>query len=102
MRLDRPFRAADAIAAGLVTAQQLRGPRFRPLFRGIHVLADAPADVDQRARAALLRHPGAVIVGTTAAVLLGAADELGDPVELAVAGGSRPAPGLLLRRDRIG
>lgn len=106
MRLDRPFRGSEAIAAGLVTARQLRGPRFRPLFRGIHVLADAQDNLETAVQAALLRHRAGVVAGTTAAALHGALDEeltgSASPVELVVATGARPAPGLLLRRDRLG
>jgi hypothetical protein len=38
--LRSPFRGSDAVAAGLVTAKALRGPRFRRLFTGIFVGAD--------------------------------------------------------------
>lgn len=48
-RLDtrRPFTRAEALAAG-ITAAQLRGPRFRRLFRGVYVASSVP--VTQRLR----------------------------------------------------
>jgi hypothetical protein len=54
--VDRPFRHADALAAGL-TAGQLRGPRFRTVLRGVYVAASAPRHPVQRVEAALLIHP---------------------------------------------
>jgi hypothetical protein len=53
--LDQPFRGREAIARGLVTPGQLRGPRFRLLFRGVHVLrSDRPLDLLTWSRAAYL------------------------------------------------
>lgn len=105
MRLDRPFRGSEAIAAGHATRGDLRGPRFRRLGHDVYVLADIRADLDQAVRAALVRHPDGVVVGSTAAALRNALDDILDqrpgPVELAVPGAPRPAPGLLLRRDRL-
>jgi hypothetical protein len=52
----RPFTFADAMAAG-VSPAALRGPRFRTLFRGVHVHASVPAHPLLRVEAALLLHP---------------------------------------------
>lgn len=40
MNRERPFCGAAAVAAGLVTPKQLRGPRFRSPFRGVYLGAD--------------------------------------------------------------
>lgn len=103
MRLDTPFLARDALAAGLVTPAQLRGPRFRRLFRGIRVHAHVPVDLALLARAAALLHPDAVVGGWAAAELLGAScGPLDAPVELIVPGRTRGRPGLVVRRDTLG
>jgi hypothetical protein len=52
----RPFTSADAARAG-VSAGALRGPRFRTLFRGVHVDAAVPAHPLIRAEAAVMLHP---------------------------------------------
>lgn len=52
----RPFTRADAIAAG-ISPKQLRGSRFRRIFRGVYVCARIPDHPLIRARAALLLHP---------------------------------------------
>ncbi|NUT08483.1 MAG: DUF559 domain-containing protein, partial [Hamadaea sp.] len=65
-----PFRARDWLAAGLLTRDELRGSRWRRLFRGVYVDADIP--VDHRLRcsaAALLLPPGGAIALLSAAVL---------------------------------
>lgn len=67
----QPFLTATALAAGL-SAKQLRGPRFRRLFRGVYVAAEVPRLPAQRIRAALLLHPpGAFASHASAARLLG-------------------------------
>jgi hypothetical protein len=66
-----PFTRAAALAAGL-TPNELRGPRFVLLFRGVHARRVDAQNALVRARAALLLHPsGAVLAGPTAATLLG-------------------------------
>ncbi|NUT04777.1 MAG: hypothetical protein HOV76_14975, partial [Hamadaea sp.] len=65
-----PFRARDWLAAGLLSRDELRGPRWRRLFRGIYVDAEIP--VDHRLRcsaAALLLPPGGAIALLSAAAL---------------------------------
>ncbi len=52
----RPFTRADALAAG-ISPKQLRGSRFRRVFRGVYVRADVLDHPLIRAQAALLLHP---------------------------------------------
>jgi very-short-patch-repair endonuclease len=96
---DRPFVGSAAVAAGLVTADQLRGPGFTRLFRGIFVPAGAEIDFTLRCRAAaLLVGRRGVLAGWAAAELLGAScAPSGAPVELVVPGGGRSRPGLVVR-----
>lgn len=49
----RPFRRADALAAG-VSPMALRGPDYRRVFRGIYVSAQVASTPVERAEAALL------------------------------------------------
>ena len=68
----RPFLRAVGEAAG-ITSAELRGPRWRQLFRGVHVDASVRVDDHLRASAALLVAPrGAVVARHTAASLWGA------------------------------
>lgn len=101
---DTPFRGRDAIAAGLVTPGQLRGPRFRRLFSGIFVGAHVDVDYALRCRAGVLAVGGrGVLGGWSAAELLGAScAPLDAPVELIVPGSSAPTrAGLMVRADRL-
>lgn len=97
--LTEPFVGSAAVAAGLVTADQLRGPRFTRLFRGIFVRSDVEVDFAVRCRAAALLGRGqAVLTGWAAAELLGASCAPSEaPVELLLPGGSRARPGLVIR-----
>jgi hypothetical protein len=80
LNLHRPFRRADALAAG-ITARQLRGPHFRRVVTGVYVAARMPDRAWVRAAAALLCHPpGAVATHTSSARVLGAPVPP-DPVE---------------------
>ena len=54
--LRRPFTRADALAAGISPAQ-LRGSRFRRIFRGVYIQAAVPDHPLIRVRAALVIHP---------------------------------------------
>jgi very-short-patch-repair endonuclease len=101
---DVPFRGRDAVAAGLVTPGQLRGPRFRRLFSGIWVAAHVDVDYATRCRAGALAVGGrGVLGGWSAAELLGASCGPRDaPVELIVGGSSAPTrAGLVVRADRL-
>jgi hypothetical protein len=67
-----PFTAAMARSVG-VTARQLQASYYRRLFLGVYVDARAQLTVDVLARAvSLVLPPGAVVAGTTAALLHGA------------------------------
>ncbi|WP_204008291.1 hypothetical protein [Virgisporangium aurantiacum] len=57
-----PFLGSTAVAAGLVTPAQLRGPRFRRLFRGVYLDGSATVDHVTLCRAvALVLPPGAAL-----------------------------------------
>jgi very-short-patch-repair endonuclease len=102
--LRSPFRGSDAVAAGLVTAKALRGPRFRRLFTGIFVGADVEVDLALRSRAALLLTGGCgVLGGWSAAELLSASCGPEDaPAEVVVVdGGCSSRPDLRVRHDRL-
>jgi very-short-patch-repair endonuclease len=94
-----PFVGSIAVAAGLVTADQLRGPGYIRLFRGIFVRSGSEVDFAVRCRAAALIGGGrGVLAGWAAAELLGAScAPVNALVELVLPGGSR-RPGLIVRR----
>jgi very-short-patch-repair endonuclease len=101
--LNEPFRGSAAVAAGLVTADQLRGPRFTRLFRGIYVRADTEVDFALRCRAAALTGGGrGVLAGWAAAEMLGApCAPARAPVEIVLSSGGTRRPGLVFRRDAL-
>ncbi len=89
------FRGGDAVAAGLLTSDQLRSTAWRRVLRGIYVDADLPPDPEHRLRAVELLAPvTAVFAGRTAAWLHGVSTawEDGDPVAVAVPTGARWGP----------
>jgi len=97
----RPFTTADARRAG-ISPDILRGPRFRPLFRGTHVAAEVEPTVVTWIAAALLLLPwDAAVSHSTAMRLYGV-----DPPDLSVLEFStntrhpRRIPGLVLHRRR--
>lgn len=106
----RPFLGAAAVRAGAVTPKQLRGPRFRPVVRGVFVAAHVPDTFLLRCEAAAVA-VGAIGAGSGRAALCGwaAAEMLGAdcaprgvPVEVVVAlGHRRSRPGLVLRHRDI-
>ena len=69
--LDGPFLGSHAVAAGVLTTKQLRGPLVRRVFRGVYVTAGTPVDHLVRAEAAGLLVPadGALSGPSAAAVL---------------------------------
>ncbi|MDT0202596.1 hypothetical protein [Nocardioides sp. AE5] len=71
----QPFRTRAALAAG-ISAKELRGPRFRTVFRGVHVSNSVRATDLQRIRGALLLFEA----GTAWASHESAARVLGVPV----------------------
>jgi very-short-patch-repair endonuclease len=98
------FRGTLAVAAGLVTPDQLRGPRFRRLFPGTYARAEDPPHLALRSLAGYRYVEGrGVLAGYSAAELLGAscgpADALVEVVLLD--GAQRDRPDLLVRRERI-
>lgn len=99
------FRGTTAVAMGLLTAEQLRSPPWRPLFRGVYAHVELPVTHELRARAAAMYVvPGAVVTGVSAASLwdvdlVGAAED----VELTVPRGTHPrrVPGVRVRRAAL-
>jgi very-short-patch-repair endonuclease len=99
----RVFRARDALAAGLLTRNQLESRAWRRLVRGVYADAALPHDHGiSIAGAALVVPDGAVFAGRTAAYLLGAETlvEAAAPVEVVVPEADRfgPVSGLRIRR----
>jgi hypothetical protein len=96
MDLTRPFRGSVAVAAGLVTPNVLRGPRFRRVFPDVHVPAACELDLALRSVAASVYVGGrGVLVGYFAAELHGASCAGRDaPAEVSV-----PDGGLRRRAD---
>lgn len=99
------FRGSAAVAAGLVTKNQLRGPRFVRLFPDVFVTVTGhPPDLALRSHAAYRHVAGrGVLSGFSAAEVLGASCGRKDaPAEVTVpGGGQRVHPGLLVHRDRL-
>ena len=99
------FRGSRAVADGVLTRKELRGPAWRRLFRVVH--ADAALEVTHELRAiaaASVLVPGAVVSGRSAAVLWGL-DVAGpaDDVELTVPPGCTRSvvPGVRVRRAAL-
>ncbi len=80
------FRGTEALAAGVVTKDQLRGPGVRRLFRDVYLPAGLGLTHQRRCEgAALLAPPEAVLTGRSAATVLGVElARAADPVEFAV------------------
>jgi hypothetical protein len=100
------FRGSQAVAAGLVTRDRLRGPRYRRLLPDVYGRATAdPPDLSLRSLAAYRLVEGrGVLSGYSAAALLGAgcAPRHDMPAEVTVPGSDlRAHPGLVVHRDRL-
>lgn len=99
------FRGSLAVAAGHVTWDVLRGPRFLRLFPDTYVpTPDEKPDLHLRSQAAYRYVEGrGVLSGYSAAAVLGAScGAAGAPAEVTVRGGGlRARPGLLVNRDRL-
>jgi hypothetical protein len=100
------FRGSHAVAAGLVTPDRLRGPRFLRLLPDVYCRAAAePPDLLLRSLAAYRLVEGrGVLSGHSAAALLDAycAPRRDTSAEVTLLGGNtRPHPGLVVRRDRL-
>ncbi|MGH3975198.1 MAG: endonuclease domain-containing protein, partial [Pseudonocardiaceae bacterium] len=79
------FRGSEAIAAGVLTADQLRGAQFRRLYRDVYLPAAMPVTHPMRCEGiALILPTTAVITGRSAATLRGLQlARAADPVEIA-------------------
>jgi hypothetical protein len=84
--LEGVFRGPEALAAGIVTKEQLRGPGVCRLFRDVYLPGGMRSTHQRRCEgAAFLAPPEAVLTGRSAATVLGV--ELAaptDPVEFVV------------------
>jgi Protein of unknown function (DUF559) len=102
--LTGPFRGTDALAAGLLTHNELYGPRFRRLFHGVFAPADLAVDLAVLGRAAylLVGRRGGVLAGYSAALQLGAdCAPVHAPAEVLVPTDARGQPGLVVRRGVV-
>lgn len=102
----RVFRSRDAIAAGLLTRDQLGSRAWRRLFRGVYADATLPrSHALAITGAALIAPPSAVFAGRSAAYLLGAESlvDVETPVEVLVPEADRfgPVAGLRIRRTSL-
>ena len=103
MPLDRgrPFTRAEALTDG-ITAGVLRGPRFRRLFTGVYVAADAVVDARVLALAALRLAPERTLAARhTAAVLMGGVVPHSAEVHLLLRQGRMRVPGVRARRGVV-
>jgi len=104
-RLTSPFRARDLLASGLLTRDELRGPRWRRLYRGIYVDADVPVDHRLRCSAAALLLPCGGAIGLLSAAALWDVPLIGpdDPVTVIVPPGTslRTQKHLVVRRMQL-
>ncbi len=93
------------MAGGLVTANRLRGPKYRRLFPDIYLpRAPEPPDLRTWSRAAylLVEHRGGVLAGYSAALLLGAdCAPPRAPAEVIVPGSQRRHPNLFAHRGDV-
>jgi very-short-patch-repair endonuclease len=101
------FRGSAAVAAGLVTKGQLRGPRYERLFPDTYVRRpdDGTPGLALRSHAAYryVERGGGVLSGYSAAeVLRASCAPLGAPAEVTVPHlGQRPVPGLVVHRTQL-
>ena len=98
------FSGAAAVAAGLVTKDQLRGPGYLRLFPDTYVRrSDRPPDLALKALAAYRwsREQG-VLAGYAAAELLGVScGPVDPPIEIVLGQKRRAGEGLLVTRERL-
>jgi hypothetical protein len=99
------FRGSEAVANGVLTAEQLRGAQFRRLYRDVYLPAGMPVTHPARCEGiALVLPPTAVITGRSAATLRGIPlARATDPVEVVVPLDTRIArrTGLDVRRSDL-
>lgn len=98
-----PFRGSVAIADGVLTKQQLRGPAWQRLFHDIYVRACATVDHLTLCKAAALLLPACGALSHRSAALLHNANvlALGQPVEATTPAGLRSQRGLRVVRSRL-
>jgi very-short-patch-repair endonuclease len=101
--LDAPLRGSLAVAAGLVTKSQPRGPAFRRLFPDIYLPTHLVPTLAMRSRGAHLLVAGrGALAGYSAAELLGARIAPRDTDAEVVAGRDvRECRGLRVHRERL-
>jgi very-short-patch-repair endonuclease len=104
--LTRPFAGSAAVAAGLLTWGELRGPRFQRLFPDVYAPAHLESDLALRSRGAgVLVEGRGVLAGYSAAELLGAScgpiDAPAEVLMLRTGGQSYRCPGLRVHRDLV-
>jgi len=96
------FRGRDAVAAGVLTKAELRGPLVQRLLRGVYAPAGTPVTHELCCRAAGLLAPrSAGLTGRSQATVLGVAlARPEDPVEVVVPDADHfgPVQGLRVRR----
>jgi hypothetical protein len=95
------FRGSTAVAAGRLTARELRGPAFQRLFRDVYACSEVRVTHELRAvAAARLVVPGSTVTGRSALSLWGLATAPEHDVELTVPAGSTVCrlPGIRVRR----
>jgi hypothetical protein len=93
------FRGSDAVTSGVLTADQLRGPYFRRLYRDVYLPAGMPITHSLRCEGAALVLPtAAVLTGRSAATLRGIPlARATDPVEIVM-----PLETRIARRSDLG
>jgi len=99
-----PFLGSRAVAAGLLTAAQLRSRAWTRVFPGVYVHRDVELTHALRARAAALHWPDAVVTGRSAAALWGAPlASAAEHVELTRPLGTHPVrtAGVRVRRREV-
>ncbi|MBV9313904.1 MAG: DUF559 domain-containing protein [Pseudonocardia sp.] len=95
--LDGPFLGSEAVSGGLLSGNQLRGPKYHRIFPNVYVRADQTVDFGVRSHAAylLVRDRGGLLAGYSAALLLGAdCAPVNAPAEVLVPHRFRDYPGL--------
>src|SRR5262245_15621029 len=99
----KPFRGSVAVAAGLLTARQLRSPAWRRLFHDVYICADATVDHLTLCQAAALLLPVGAALSHRSAAMLHNANILAreQPVEATAAAGLRSQPGLRVARSHL-
>jgi hypothetical protein len=99
------FSGSQMVAAGKLTAGELRSSAWLRLFRDVYACAELPITHQVRAVAASrLVVPGSVVTGRSAAMLWGVVEEEPDaPIELTVPPGSTVSrvPGIVVRRRAL-